>query len=205
MCSFNPLYGLVPFFLGISTLVAACGSPQTTDPMPSVSVPENHFYNNYRTSVASSGQDAYIPYWLGQEFNAGGLSFRGPFADDFGSTVPGGGVRFHYKATLPPGTGAVDLAITLFSERAWDLAKSRYDVPGEEHVLIAGHSASLSSSSAGDRPVNVLGVTLHVDGTTVVAEAHSGGAATPGGPDVNPLVDEQTFLSVLQNLRPYPQ
>jgi len=30
-------------------------------------------------------------------------------------------------------------------------------------------------------------------------------ALTPGGSQLNPLIDEQTFLSVLEQLRPYPQ
>jgi hypothetical protein len=50
-----------------------------------------------------------------------------------------------------------------------------------------------------------LRLPLAVGDTTVHVIAESDGAATPGGPDGNPLIDEQTFLNVLQNLRPYPQ
>ncbi len=46
---------------------------------------------------------------------------------------------------------------------------------------------------------------MDFDGTTVLLSANAGGPATPGGPDVNPLVDEEAFLAVANQLRPYPQ
>ena len=47
-------------------------------------------------------------------------------------------------------------------------------------------------------------LTLALGNTDIVAVVHSIGGSTPGGPDANPLIDEQTFLSVMQQLRPYP-
>ncbi len=67
-------------------------------------------------------------------------------------------------------------------------------VPGQLHVI-----------PAGTRPINALRLRVHLGQTWVLAEAGASGAATPGGPDANPLIDEQTFLSVMQQLRPYPQ
>jgi hypothetical protein len=45
---------------------------------------------------------------------------------------------------------------------------------------------------------------LTIGNTQVVAIAHSGGDTSPGGPDSNPLIYEEAFLSVMENLRPYP-
>ena len=43
----------------------------------------------------------------------------------------------------------------------------------------------------------------HASLTLALGNTHIVGS-TPGGPDANPLIDEQTFLSVMQQLRPYP-
>jgi hypothetical protein len=59
--------------------------------------------------------------------------------------------------------------------------------------------------AGGDGTVNDRILIVHVGETTVLAQAKTGRSATPEGPDVNPLVDEATFLSVLEQLRPYPQ
>jgi hypothetical protein len=72
-------------------------------------------------------------------------------------------------------------------------------------VQVAGQDAKLSVVAAGTRPVNSISLVLQFDETSVLASAHAGGAATPGGPDANPLIDEATFLAVMKNIRPYPE
>ena len=41
--------------------------------------------------------------------------------------------------------------------------------------------------------------------TMVVASAASGGPAKPGGPDLNPLIDPDELLRVMEQLRLYPE
>jgi hypothetical protein len=60
----------------------------------------------------------------------------------------------------------------------------------------------------GTRPINGNLLIVAVGDEVVVVETNSLGGgrnATPGGVDLNPLINEQTFLAVMQNLRPYPQ
>jgi hypothetical protein len=72
-------------------------------------------------------------------------------------------------------------------------------------VQLLGQDVTLWSIPGGTRPVNQLQLVLQFGTTTLVVRAASGGPAKSGGPDLNPLFDEQTLLSVLQHLRPYPQ
>ena len=106
------------------------------------------------------------------------------------------------------GGGGVGLAITLYSDSAWQLRAASARLPAnavQRSVSIHGVAGDLYLVPAGTRPINDVRLYVHLGDTWIVALAGSGGSPTPGGPDVNPLIDEQTFLNVLQNLRPYPQ
>ncbi len=73
---------------------------------------------------------------------------------------------------------------------------------------MAGHDAELISAPGGTRPINGYLLIVEVGDEVVVAETNSLGGgpnAAPGAVDLNPLIDEQKFLAVMQSLRPYPQ
>jgi hypothetical protein len=185
-------------------LAAACGGGgPRTDPQ------EDHpGFANFRETVASAEEDGYTPYWLGRGFPAGGLSFEGPYVAE-GDEVTGGGVESSYEAVTPDGKGIVVLDVYSFSPSAWERRQqTRGSVaPGapSTNVELFGQETKLWAIPAGTRPVNNLFLVLQFGDTTVQVVSSAGGAPVEGGPDVNPLVDEATFLSVVEKLRPYPE
>jgi hypothetical protein len=130
-------------------------------------------------------------------------SEKGPDVADFGTEVAGGGVQMSYNANLGGG-----LIVTLYSDTAWQKGGGTKPLPKNttsRSVTVKGVAAELFLVPAGTRPVNDVRLNFRLGNTMVEAVAQAGGPATPGGPDSNPLIDEQTFLSVMQQLRQYPQ
>jgi hypothetical protein len=167
-------------------------------------------YKNFLTAVGRAPGEGYTPYWLGRSFSAGGLTFAGPSVSDLDIAGQPGTIGATYDAVARPDGGRVTLSLASYSGAAW-ASVSRHvlpeDKPGAKDTTkkLLGQQARLRTVASATRPVNARVVAIPLGGTTVVAMAIAGGSATPGGPDANPLIDEQTFLSVLQHLRPYPQ
>jgi hypothetical protein len=191
----------------VIVFAAACGSPA---PAPTEGE-ESPGFQRFKDTVAPADEDGYTPYWLGRSFSAGGLAFDGPYVAE-GATVRGGGVEASYRAVTADGKGVVVLDVYSFSQAAWELRMRRGGpaiTPGtvSRSLVVAGRDARMQTFT-GARPVELRRLVLEFDdahGTTVEVRAYGGGALVEGGPDVNPLVDEATFLSVVENLRPYPE
>ena len=125
-----------------------------------------------------------------------------------GADVIGGGLDIHYDAEVQKDS-FVDLQLIMYSKAAWEFVKGQtHPLPPDavaKPVTILGQPTELVSVPAGTRPVNTLSIQVTLGDTVLRVSAGSGGVLTPGGPDANPLVDEATFLAVMQNLRPYPE
>ena len=189
----------VPLLLAPACLGNSGGKPVT----------EEHFFDNFKTVVASAEQDGYTPYWLGRGFQAGGLEFRGPFAGDIGFStgITGGGAQFAYYATFDPSRFAGDLTLILFSEHAWAQSpQNRPPPPGaaQRAVTVGGNTGTLTTASDPAGMPGGMILQLQLGATTILAVVPHLVPRTPG-PDPSPLADEATFLAVMQNLRPYPQ
>ena len=121
--------------------------------------------------------------------------------------VPLQGIEMSYFRQ-PEFMGRLDL--NTYTKADWSQVSERYAThePGTQRrmVSVAGRTAELISVALGNRPVNGLGVVVDLGEYVAIAEtsAVSSGNAS-ATPDHNPLIDEQTFLSVLEQLRPYPQ
>lgn len=104
-------------------------------------------------------------------------------------------------------TGSVGLTIESYSQAEWDrVHPNGLDATdGWKRITIAGREGELLRKPAGTRPVGHAVLAIDFGETVVAADASSGGSRADGGPDVNPLIDEATFLAVMQNLRPYPE
>ena len=187
--------------VALAILAASCVSGGTNEDA------RREGYDQFVTRVASAQRDGYTAYWLGRSFPAANVTFTGPTAgSSSASDVRGGGLDMTYAAEVVK-NGSVELQLVEYSPTAWDLVKRELTlVPADaRHRLLTvhGQSTELWTLDPGSRPT--LRLVLVFGDTHVFIAASAGGSLEPGGPDLNPLVDEQTFLDVVQNLRPYPQ
>ena len=170
---------------------------------------------DYFLRDAAAMEDMGLPvYWLGREFDGGGLTFQGPYGLAFGGEVEGGGMFMRYISWLggTPGEGLnTGLEITEYSTDAWDLVKDRMmnpPVPGvtRETVTVGGRKGDLLFLPLDTTPLNILRLVLDLDGVVVVAQARAGGPTSPGGPDYSPFINNpDLFVQVMQDLRPYSE
>jgi hypothetical protein len=179
---------------------------------------DERFYGFFLRDMKTMEEMGLPVYWLGREFTAGGLTFHGPYAPEFGGEVEGGGTFFHYKslleATQREGT-QTDLEITVYSPAAWQLVKDRILNPrtlsteGEvtrRTVTVKGRQAEVLSVPQVTRPVGYLCLVLDLDEVVVVATARALGPVSPGGPDYSIFINNPDLLvQVMQDLRPYPE
>lgn len=167
-------------------------------------------YQNFLTLAKRAPAEGYTMYWLGRQLEGGGLTFTGPSVSDFGLEDPGS-INMSYDAPVLAGRGGVSFDLLLYSPAAWQAFEATggprlaTSLPTKT-VTVAGHSATLTEF---DRRVfngAPAGLELQADlgGTMLRVRATRAGSPTPGAAQLNPLIDEATFLAVLQGLRPYP-
>jgi hypothetical protein len=164
----------------------------------------------FRRDVATAEAGGVRVYWLGPEFAAGGLVFRGPYGAEFGAEVPGG-IQLAYLAPLEGG-GNVPLDLIVRTPDAWEAAQDKILEPGlpgvsRRTVSVGPWQGELITVPLGTRPLNTLWLVLDVGDAVVLGQALAGGRAYPGGPDYNPFINNPDLLvQVLNdNLRPYPE
>jgi hypothetical protein len=170
---------------------------------------------DYFLRDAAAMEDLGLPvYWLGREFNAGGLAFQGPYGVGFGGEVEGGGIFMQYISWLDgtPGEGSsTGLRMTVYSRGAWDIVKdgASADAPGVTHRVVRVGDLDAEMVLQGDaaRPLNAISVVLDLDDVVVVARTNSIIApAVRGGGELNPFINNpDLFVQVMQDLRPYPE
>jgi len=188
--------------IGIVAAVACVGLGHNDD--------DERFYG-YFLRDAEAMQDMGLPvYWLGREFNAGALTFQGPYGLEFGGEVEGGGIFMRY---LPQGTDP-GLELTIYSCDAWELVKDRLLDPqllsneGEvtrQTVTVKGRQAELIFVPQFTRPVGQLRLILELDEVFILAVARSGGQR-PDGTDYSLFIrNPDLLIQVMEDLRPYPE
>jgi hypothetical protein len=157
-------------------------------------------------------QDMGLPvYWLGREFTAGGLTYRGPYAPEFGGDVEGGWLWMGYE----PSSGTT-FEITVYSPAAWQLARDRILNPQtlttegkvtQRVVTVKGRQAQMLAVPQATRPIGYLRLVLDLDQVVVTATARALGPVSPGGPDRTVFINNPDLLVQVidDNLRPYPE
>jgi hypothetical protein len=166
-------------------------------------------YDNFLTAATAAPADGYTIWWLGREFTAGGATFTGPAVADIGGRLDAGGVSMSYYPQAPLRTGSLD--VSLYSRDGWSKAEAMgvnrlSRGATSRSVSVAGHQAILTVTPFPPAPSTTGHLSLTVDLGDTVALASVGRASLGRGtPDTNPLLDEATFLSVMQHLRPYPE
>jgi hypothetical protein len=77
-------------FAILAALVMACGGGATGDKATPVGGADDRGFRNFRERIENAQEEGFEVYWLGREFTAGGLTFRGPSVPDYGDEVDGG-------------------------------------------------------------------------------------------------------------------
>ena len=191
----------------VSFAITVAGCVSRTPAPPSRTEVARLAHGYFLTAVAAVPDKQYRLYWLGSSFEAGGLTFTGPYYPGFGRASDAGGMVFDYDA---PATGARsgDLTLLVSSEATWpakrDALKTTSGISVTSATLL-GRPVEVWRTVTGTRPVNQIWVSVDLGDAVVLANAPSVGGIIEGGPDANPLIDEQTLLAALQHLRPYPQ
>lgn len=177
----------------------------------------DHYYHNFETVAAKAPSHGYTVYWLGKQFKIGARTYTGPTFPGFGGDIDGGGATIAYRISVSgKPNGGEDLLIHLYAPPAWALYGRAYQTPDPrsrettfEDVTVAGNPARLFLTKwltgATRGAIRAISVEQQLGNTAVVVSATDSDNPTPGAAQPNPLMDEQTFLSVVQHLRPYPQ
>jgi hypothetical protein len=164
----------------------------------------------FRRDTATAEAGGVHVYWLGREFTADGLVFRGPYGAEFGAEVEGG-IQLTYLAPLEGG-GNVSLDLIVRTREAWAVAQDRIREPGlpgvtRRAVTVGGRQGELILVPLGSRPLNTLWLVLDLGDAVVLAQAGAGGPVYPAGPDYSPFINNPDLLVqvIEENLRPDPE
>jgi len=199
---------IVAFLCTCAVLFAGCDALPTEDQI------NRELYGNFETAVASGPH--FRPYWLGRSVTVAGVTLSGPEASaKAGSGGIGQGIGRNDPDTLETsysagGCCSAGVTVTLYNRRGWEQrAPATYRTPPPSpgvttrQVTVGAQPATLWTIFDGPRK-SALALLVDYGDTVVLARTSSLIPRTPG-PDPNPLMDEATFLAVMQHLRPYPQ
>lgn len=167
-------------------------------------------YDNFQTAVASDRN--YDIFWLGREFSGGGLTFHGPDAQAMGSRigeVEGGGLSTYYSSARCDDGACSELQLVMYSRDAWaQIQAKRSAAPSprfqSKAVEIDSRPAELRTIMGDRHPVSAQVLIVEYGRTIVEASTGALIPSTATAEQPNPLIDETTFLSVMAELRPFP-
>lgn len=198
------LFPLITLF--IAAVSAGCNSASSN---------QGNLDEYFLKGVATAEATNLPVYWLGQGFTAGNLAFYGPYGADLGESGEGE-IGVNYIAPLDGTDNVVEsantgLVLTTYSQTNWApvrdwLMTSKLRNSTRHQVRVGANDATMVVEGYSTRAVNAVYLVLQLDNVVVVADAHSGGPISPGGPDYSPFVnDPDLLIQVMQDLRPYPQ
>lgn len=187
----------------------ACGDTLRTDetPEPPASALESEAF---LTPVAEAREQGVTPHWLGDRFEAGGLSFDASgvarvYEDglapslhvqyDGRSADALGGVSVD---SHPPGGSSARTRLERFSSQTG---------ASPESARVGPFDAEVAVSPTGDQPAENLLLLVHVGDANVVVQT----TRVLGGPEgdirnLNPLIDKELLIQVVaENLQPIPE
>jgi hypothetical protein len=163
----------------------------------------------YLTPIAEARSNGLEPYWLGPSFAAGSMTYsyiETKYPEGIaGVRVQGLEMTYHE----PDGANRA-LSIKTFPLDEWSMVEDavrnpKQANPDRSDVTINGIQAELLAYTSPTRPINGYVLIIETGRSAVVVTVPSSGSATPGGPDLNPLIDLDTFLAVMESLQPYSE
>jgi hypothetical protein len=180
--------------LAISPIGATCAKDEGPPP--------DTYYNNFKTAVAASPDRNFTVYWLGREFESGGITFEGPGFPGFAGTSSDERLGYTYCARVPNGDDngrCVTLNLSFYSKAAWDVAEVELLETGDiqEFPADLGEGSRILRRTIHRSPHSLLAILPR--GDTVIV------AVSDLGDDANSLANRDEFVRVLQDLRPYPE
>ncbi|MEX2245692.1 MAG: hypothetical protein WEC75_03305 [Dehalococcoidia bacterium] len=191
---------------GVATLaLAACGSGERRQEPPGSG---DHSYDNFQTAVARADEAGLQEvFWLGPELDVDGVVFdaiEGYFPHGVAGTSLDGAQLTYYRLEDSRGS----LSITTLSPSDWQTVEDDVRNPAQppverKTVNVGTREAELISIHLDG--AELTGLKLLIDYGQSVVIAQTGTAIAQGGREVNPLMDEATFLAVMEDLRPYPE
>lgn len=161
----------------------------------------------YKTPIAEARRSGLDVYWLGKEVLVDGTHW-----DTIEAAFPIGIARSDGMAVevtyLPAGDAPGSMDIRSMSPGEWALSETGVLAPPSvrvrtEEVSIAGTQALMFTYALESRNPNGRGIIL--DRGDSVVFAYTSSWIGENGREDNPLMDEATFLAVLEQLRPYPE
>jgi len=163
--------------------------------------------DRYKTAVAQAQEAGHTAYWLGPRFEVGGAVFDAieGYYPQGAAGISVDGVELVYY-NLEDSRG--DLSITTLDQDDWATVEEHVRNPKQpprktKVVTVAGKDAYLISTQLFGRDPNGLKLLIDYGDSFVIA--YTGAAVSEAGANLNPLLDEETFLALLEGLRPYPQ
>ena len=200
----SALSALLLTFMAVSCIPLP-GSNDSRDPL---SNPE------FLNPVAEAEEAGVRVYWLGEQFQAGSLTFGVGGANEFIDRPEGPGLEFSYSGDT--GRGNVAFNVESYSAQgggatpplggAAVLRERALAVRGatSRDVRVGNWDGELLSIPSATRPVNQLWLFVDLGETIVVGQAFSGGPGIPGE-DPNPLIQADLLIDLMTQLRPYPE
>ncbi|MEX2245693.1 MAG: hypothetical protein WEC75_03310 [Dehalococcoidia bacterium] len=165
----------------------------------------------YLTPIAEAQANGLAAYWLGESFDAGNQTYS-YIAAEYPEGLGGVRVRGIELGYYTQDGAEWGLTLKTIPIGEWaSVEEAVREPPGSpgpsaaEQLALSGTSADLLIYSSPTRPVSGYVLVIETEQSAVVVTVPSGGSATPGGPDANPLIDYDTFLAVMEELRPYPE
>lgn len=180
-----------------------CGFARSNEPQEPMDQPE------FLTPVAEAQAAGVKLYWLGDAFKAGSLVYEINAGSDVISRthIPPPGGQLAYWAHLEKGTTGMNVqSYVKGSHEADAVREAAAGVPGFSYrrVQVGPWKGQLYTLPGGSRPVNQLWLFVDVGDSIVVGQASSGTSGIPGE-DVDPLIQSDVLIFVMEQLRPYPQ
>ena len=201
----------LPSLILLVMLVALTATSTATSCLNLGESDDERFFGFFQRDAKIMQEMGLPVYWLGREFTAGGLAYRGPYALEFGGDAEDGYLWTGYEPT-----SGTTLEIAVYSPTAWQLARDRILNPEtlttegkvtRRTVTVKGRQAELLSVPQGTRPIGYLRLVLDLDQAVVTATARAFGPVSSGGPDRTVFINNPDLLVQVidENLRLYPQ
>lgn len=160
----------------------------------------------YQTPIAAAARSGVPAFWLGEEIDLITVTLdtiEAKYTEGSGAEVGALGIVYFPEEEAAPGR----LKLSIISRSQWPLVQDDIRQTGSPSATrrtlqLGKWNAELVTISAVAGRVNGHYLIVEADEWIVLAQTNA--AYGEDGRELNPLIDEELFLRVMQKLRPYP-